>query len=136
MKIRGIHHIAVVVDDINKYNGIFENIFGAKAEGTESNMANNVDLSFLDFNNCEIEFLKPLDKESGIAKFLEKRGPGIHHFCVQIDDIQEALQELKEKNIELIDSVPRQGAGGSLIAFIHPKSAGGILIELKQEKED
>jgi methylmalonyl-CoA/ethylmalonyl-CoA epimerase len=136
MRIKGIHHIAVVVDDIEKYGGIFENIFGIGSGGTATNKANNVDLSFLDFNNCELEFLKPLDKESGIAKFLEKRGPGIHHFCVQVEDIIEALEELKSKNIELIDNVPRQGAGGSMIAFIHPKSVGGILIELKQEKED
>lgn len=134
MKIKGIHHIALAVDDIEKYSKIFETLFGAKASDIEINKTNNVSLSFVDFNNCEVEFLKPLDDESGIAKFLEKRGPGIHHFCVQVEDIHQALDDLKKKNIELIDKTPRQGAGGSLIAFIHPASAGGILIELKQDK--
>jgi methylmalonyl-CoA/ethylmalonyl-CoA epimerase len=136
MKIKGVHHIAVVVDDIEKYSGILTNIFGRDPGEIEHNKANNVDLSFVDFNNCEVEFLKPLDNKSGIAKFLAERGPGVHHFCVQVEDLNEALEELKAKNIELIDETPRPGAGGSLIAFIHPRSAGGILIELKQEKEE
>ena len=133
MKIKGVHHIAVAVDDIEKYSKIFKTLFGIDAGDIEPNKANSVSLSFVDFNNCEVEFLEPLDEKSSIAKFLAKRGPGIHHFCVQVEDIYQALKELKEKNIELIDEVPRQGAGGSLIAFIHPKSAGGILIELKQD---
>ena len=133
MKIKGVHHIAVAVDDIEKYSKIFKMLFGIDAGDIEPNKANSVSLSFVDFNNCEVEFLEPLDEKSSIAKFLAKRGPGIHHFCVQVEDIHQALRELKEKNIELIDEVPRQGAGGSLIAFIHPESAGGILIELKQD---
>ncbi|UCC80763.1 MAG: methylmalonyl-CoA epimerase [Candidatus Zixiibacteriota bacterium] len=136
MRIKGVHHIAVAVDDIEKYSKIFKNLFDLDAGDIEINKANNVGLSFVDLNNCEVEFLKPLDNESAIAKFLAKRGPGIHHFCIQVEDIHEALDELKKKNIELIDQTPRQGAGGSLIAFIHPRSAGGILIELKQEKEE
>ena len=133
MKIKGVHHIAVAVDDIEKYSKIFKTLFGIDAGDIEPNKANSVSLSFVDFNNCEVEFLEPLDEKSSIAKFLAKRGPGIHHFCVQVEDIHQALRELKEKNIELIDKTPRQGAGGSLIAFIHPESAGGILIELKQD---
>lgn len=136
MKVKGIHHIAIAVDDIEKYSKIFKTLFGLDAGDIETNNTNSVSLSFVDFNNCEVEFLKPLDNESSIAKFLEKRGPGIHHFCVLVEDIQQALDELKDKNIELIDKTPRQGAGGSKIAFIHPRSAGGILIELKQDKEN
>jgi len=133
MKIKGIHHIAIAVDDIEKYSEIFKTLFGIDASDIETNKTNSVSLSFVDFNSCEVEFLEPLDEKSSIAKFLAKRGPGIHHFCVQVEDIHQALRELEEKNIELIDKTPRQGAGGSLIAFIHPKSAGGILIELKQD---
>jgi methylmalonyl-CoA/ethylmalonyl-CoA epimerase len=136
MKIKGVQHIAVAVDDIEKYSEIFKTLFGRDSSDIEVNKTNSVSLSFVDFNNCEVEFLKPLDDDSGIAKFLAKRGPGIHHFCIEVEDIHQALDELKSKNIELIDKTPRQGAGGSLIAFIHPKSAGGILIELKQEKEN
>ncbi len=136
MKILGVHHIAVAVDDLEKYSKIFENLFDIDASNIETNKDNKVSLSFIDFNNCELEFLKPLDDDSSIARFLAKRGPGIHHFCLKVKNIYEALEELKGKNIELIDQTPRQGAGGSLIAFIHPESAGGILIELKQEKEE
>jgi methylmalonyl-CoA/ethylmalonyl-CoA epimerase len=132
MKIKGIHHIAIAVDDIEKYSGLFKKLFDTEVSDIEFNKANNVNLSFVDFKNCEVEFLKPLDDQSGIAKFLAKRGPGIHHFCIQVEDIHEALEEMKSKNIELIDQTPRPGAGGSLIAFIHPRSTGGILIELKQ----
>jgi len=136
MKIKGIHHIAVAVDDIEKFSTIFQTLFGIRASDAEPNIDNRVNLSFVDFNNCEVEFLKPLNNESSVARFLAKRGPGIHHFCIEVEDIHQALDELKEKNIELIDETPRQGAGGSLIAFIHPGSAGGILIELKQDKEN
>jgi len=134
MKILGVHHIAVAVDDFDKYSHIFKTLFGLDTGDIEINKANNVSLSFVDFNNCQLEFLKPLDDNSSIAKFIAKRGPGIHHLCIKVENISEALEELREKNIELIDKTPRPGAGGSLMAFIHPRSAGGILIELKQEK--
>jgi methylmalonyl-CoA epimerase len=136
MKILGVHHIAVAVDDIARYSGIFKQLFDLNSGEVQFSKANNVNLTFVDLNNCDLEFLQPLDRDSGIAKFLARRGPGIHHFCLKVENINEALQELKSKNIELIDKIPRPGAGGSLIAFIHPESAGGILIELKQEKED
>lgn len=135
MKILGVHHIAVAVDDIERYSKIFKKLFDMETGEIEISETNNTSLSFIDLKNCELEFLKPLNSDSGMAKFLAKRGPGIHHFCLGVENIHEALEELKAKNIELIDQTPRQGAGGSLIAFIHPRSAGGILIELKQEKE-
>ena len=80
MKILGVHHIAVAVDDLDKYSKIFESLFGREASDIEINEANNISLSFIDFDNCEVEFLKPMDGDSGIAKFLAKKGPGIHHF--------------------------------------------------------
>lgn len=135
MKILGVHHIAVAVDDLDKYKNLVNELFGIEAGDVETSEANDVSLTFADFGNCELEFLKPLDDNSGIAKFLAQRGPGIHHICLKVDNIQQAIQELNSKNIELIDKTPRPGAGGSLIAFIHPKSSGGILIELKQDKE-
>jgi len=134
MKILGLHHVAVAVDDIEKYRSIFENLLGLRAGSVETNAANGVSLTFLDLQNSELEFIKPLDNDSAIAKFLAKRGPGIHHICLLIDDIHSAVEELKAKNIEMIDDKPRPGAEGSMIAFIHPQSTGGILIELKQKK--
>jgi methylmalonyl-CoA/ethylmalonyl-CoA epimerase len=136
MKILGLNHIAVAVDDLNKYSSIFEKLFGLKTGPVETNPANKISLSFLDLQNSKLEFIKPLDDDSPIARFLSKRGPAIHHFCLLVDDIHAAIDEMKSKDIKVIDDKPRQGAGGSLIAFIHPDSAGGILIELKQEKTE
>jgi len=134
MKILGVHHIAIAVDDLKNYSSIFEKLFGLKTGPVETNPANKISLSFLDLHNSKLEFIKPLDDESPVAKFLSKRGPGIHHFCLLVDDIHAAIDEMRSKDVRMIDDKPRQGAGGSLIAFIHPDSAGGILIELKQEK--
>jgi len=133
MKILGLHHVAVAVDDIEKYQSIFEKLFGIQSGPVQTNKTNGISLSFLDLNNSELEFIKPLDDDSPIAKFLANRGPGIHHFCVLVDDVHQAIKELKAKNIIMIDNNPRPGAAGSMIAFIHPHSTGGILIELKQE---
>jgi len=133
MKIKGLHHVAIATTDAKKHGELLESLLGLRAGETETNPSNNIRLSFLDALNTDIEFLQPLDSDSPISKFLEKRGPGIHHLCFLVEDIDEALDELKAKNIRLIDSRPRQGAEGSLIAFIHPDAAGGILIELKEE---
>ncbi len=135
MKILGLHHIGIAVDDLDKYSDIFKRLFDLDASPAEINVDNKVSLSFVDLKNCELEFLKPLEENSSVAKFLSKRGPGVHHFCFKVDNIHQAIDELKAKNVEMVDNTPRPGAGGSLIAFIHPKSAGGILIELKQEKQ-
>lgn len=133
MKILGLHHVAVAVDDIEKYKSIFENLLDIKCGPVETNEVNGVSLTFLDLKNSELEFVEPLSDNSPIAKFLATKGPGIHHFCLLVEDIHAAVEELKSKNIRMIDDKPRVGAGGSMIAFIHPRSAGGILIELKQE---
>ncbi|MEE9554042.1 MAG: methylmalonyl-CoA epimerase [candidate division Zixibacteria bacterium] len=133
MKILGLHHVAVAVDDIEKYRSIFENLLDIKCGPVETDEANGVSLTFLDLQNSELEFVKPLDDGSSIAKFIAKRGSGIHHFCLRVEDIDTAIEELKSKNVQMIDNKPRAGAGGSKIAFIHPESAGGILIELKQD---
>ncbi len=136
MKILGLHHIAIAVDDLKDYSSIFEKLFGLKTGPVETNPANKISLSFLDIQNSKLEFIKPLDDDSPIAKFLSRRGPGIHHFCLLVDDIHAAIDEMKSRDVRMIDDKPRQGAAGSLIAFIHPDSAGGILIELKQEKAE
>ncbi len=134
MKILGLHHIGIAVDDLKNYSSIFEKLFGLKTGPVETNPENRASLSFLDIQNSKLEFIEPVDDDSSIAGFLSKRGPGIHHLCLLVDDIQAAIDEMKSKNVKMIDDKPRQGAGGSLIAFIHPESTGGILIELKQEK--
>jgi methylmalonyl-CoA epimerase len=134
MRILGLHHVAVAVDDLQKYSSLFDNVLDIESGDVEISRANNVSLTFLDLGNVKLEFIEPLDDKSSIAKFLAKRGPGIHHICLLVDDIDASLEELKSKEIRLIDETPRDGAGGSRIAFIHPGSTGGVLLELKQEK--
>jgi len=134
VKILGIDHISIATGDISGHRRIFERLFGMEAGPVESNLANKVALSFLDFGNISVELIEPLDKDSPISKFLEKRGPGIHHLCVLVEDIDQALEELLAKTVRLLDQKPRVGAGGARIAFIHPDSAGGTLIELKEQK--
>lgn len=135
MKILGLHHVAIAVDDIEKYSMIFENLFGIRSGPVSVSEKNGISLSFLNVENSELEFIRPLTEDSSISKFLKKRGPGIHHFCLMVDDVEGAVAELKSRNIRMIDNEPRPGAEGSMIAFIHPDSAGGILIELKEERK-
>lgn len=135
MKIKGIHHMAVAVDDIERYSELFERLFGLKTGPVETNPAGQVALAFIDAGDGRLELVKPLDDNSSIARFIAKRGPGIHHLCLLVEDIQTAIDELRQKKVRLVDESPRRGAGGSMIAFIHPESTGGILIELKQEKK-
>jgi methylmalonyl-CoA/ethylmalonyl-CoA epimerase len=135
MKILELDHVSIATDDLNKHGQIFENLFCIKAGKINANPANKINLSFVDLGNADLEFIQPLDRESPIFKFLEKRGPGIHHICLLVEDIDQALEELTSKNIKLLDKKPRIGAEGSRIALIHPESAGGILIELKEESK-
>jgi len=134
VKILGIDHISVATDDIGKHRDIFKKIFGIDGQPAGENRSNKVSISFLDFGYIDIELIEPLDSESPISKFLQKRGPGIHHICVLIENLDQALKELQEKNIGMIDAQSRIGAEGSRIAFIHPDSTGGVLIELKEKK--
>jgi methylmalonyl-CoA epimerase len=135
MKILGLNHVSVAVDNIEKYRHLFDALFGLKSSEPESHPRNKVKLAFVDLGGAAIEFVEPLGQDTPISNFLRRHGPGIHHICLLVADIHQAVEELKRKNIKLIDGTPRQGAGGSQIAFIHPDSAGGILIELKQEKK-
>ena len=134
MKILGLHHVAIATESLEGHITIFEDLFGLEGATPEANPANNLKLAFVNVLNTDIEFLEPLDKNSPISNFLDKRGSAIHHICLLVDDIEEALAELKAKNVALIDEKPGPGAEGSRIAFIHPQSTGGILIELKQSK--
>jgi methylmalonyl-CoA epimerase len=132
VKILGIHHISIATNNIAAHREILRQLFDVDSESIESNPASKVALSFMDFGNTKIELIEPLDNDSAISNFLEKRGPGIHHICIQVENLDRALDELRLKNVRLIDQKPRIGAGGARIAFIHPESAGGILIELEE----
>ena len=132
MKIIGIDHIGIAVKEIGKAAGFYENVLGLPIAGEEAIVDRQLKIAFLETGNARLELIEPTSDDSTIAKFLANRGEGIHHFCLLVDDIEQALQEMSQKGYRLIDETPRQGAEGSKIAFVHPSTAGGVLIELKQ----
>lgn len=133
MKLNKIDHIGIAVPSLDDVKHIYETVLNVNKHFEEEVTEQSVDTVGYDINGTSIEFLAPTSKSSPIAKFLDKKGTGIHHIAYQVDDLDAALLELKEKNVRLVDEVPRIGAEGKRIAFIHPKSMGGILIELSEK---
>ena len=127
-----IDHIGVAVQNINDALAFFQDALGMKLERVESEEGGRTQVAFLPVGASDVELVEPQDAESGLAKFLAKRGEGVHHICFEVDDIDAALARLKEKSAQLIDETPRVNAQGVRYAFIHPKSAHGVLIELYQ----
>lgn len=133
MAIKKISHIGVAVDDLEKAVTAIEIIFGHPPDKTEVIADQKIKAALFNVGQSEIELLSGISDDSPISKFVQKKGNGIHHFCLTVDNLEEELTRLKKAGIQLIDEAPRQGVGGKLIAFIHPKSTAGILIELQQE---
>jgi methylmalonyl-CoA/ethylmalonyl-CoA epimerase len=132
MTIKRIDHIAIAVLDLDQSLGFWEKALGLHVHQVRNVPEQAVDIAFLPVGASEVELVKPLAEDSGIAKWLAKRGPGIHHICFEVDDIRQTLSDLATHGMELIDKEPRTGADGKLYAFVHPKSTGGVLIELYQ----
>lgn len=130
--IKKIDHIALAVRDVEKSAEFYEKVLGLKLGGIEEVEGMDVKVGFIPIGDTRIELVQPLDPKSGLAKFIETRGEGIHHICYEVDDIQEALKTCKRKGVKMIDETPRKGAHNSLVGFIHPKSTGGVLMELTQ----
>ncbi len=127
-----IDHIGIAVNSIDEALKFWEASLGIKCTGKETVADQKVTTAFLPLKDSEIELLEATDPESPIAKFIEKKGEGIHHIAIRVDNLEAALEEAKAKGLKLIDEKPRRGAGGAMIAFIHPKATGGILLELSQ----
>jgi len=128
-KIKKINHIAVVVEDIDSSLAFWEGALGIKVGKIESVPAQKANVAFLPVGDGEVELVQPTDPESGMAKFLNDRGGGMHHLCLEVDDIAGMLAQLKDKGVRLINESPLEMEGRK-IAFIHPKSASGVLVEL------
>lgn len=128
--IKKVNHIAVVVDDLEASMQFWVDALGLELAHTEHVASQAVDVAFLPVGDSKIELLQPTDSESGVARYLEKRGAGMHHICFEVDDIEAMLSRLKTTNIQLINEVPIIGSDGRKFAFIHPKSANGVLVEL------
>ena len=135
MKVLKIDHLGIAVNSIEEAKKLFHDILGLKFEGTETVEEQKVTTAFFPVGDSEVELLESTAPDGPIAKYLEKRGEGIQHIAFRVDNLEEALVELKDKGIRLIDEKPREGAGGAKIAFLHPKSTHGVLIELS-ERED
>jgi len=132
MKPTVIDHIGVAVKSINDSLKFWEGTLGIKCTGVEEVTEQKVKTAFLPLKDSEVELLEATSDDSPVAKFIEKKGEGIHHLAIRVDNLENALAELKEKGVRLIDEKPRKGAGGAMIAFIHPAATGGILLELSQ----
>jgi len=130
MKIKHIDHIGIAVKSIEEGKRFFADILGLKFEKTEVIEEQKVKTGFFPVTDSELELLESTEPDGPVAKFIEARGQGVQHIAFRVENLDEALAELKERGVRLIDQEPRKGAGGARIAFIHPKETSGVLVEL------
>jgi methylmalonyl-CoA/ethylmalonyl-CoA epimerase len=128
--IKKVNHIAVVVPDLDASMRFWVEGLGLTFAYKEHVASQGVDVAFLTVGESKIELLQPTDNESGVARYLEKKGSGMHHICFEVDNIEAALARLKAAEVQLINATPVFGSDGRKFAFIHPKSANGVLVEL------
>jgi len=132
MEILKIDHLGIAVNSIDDGKNFWSEVMGLKFEGAETVEAQKVTTAFFPVGESEVELLESTSPDGPVAKFIDKKGTGFQHVAFRVANIEEALEELKEKGIQLIDQTPRIGAGGAKIAFLHPKATGGVLVELCQ----
>lgn len=130
--IKKINHVAIVVEDMDDALSFWRDSLGLNLHELKDVPAENSRVAFIPVADGEIELVVPTTDDSGIAKYLAKRGQGMHHICLEVDDIEGMLAQLKAKNVRLINEQPRTSADGKKYAFIHPESARGVLVELYQ----
>lgn len=128
-----LDHIGIAVNEMNDALQFFQDALGMNLDHLALEEGGKTRVAFMPIGGSEVELVEPQESESGLAKFLAKRGEGIHHICFEVDDIDAALARLKQHGAQLIDETPRVNASGTKYAFIHPKSAHGVLIELYQK---
>jgi len=131
-KVKSIAHVAVVVDDMEKALSFWRDALGMGLHELRDVPAEKSEVAFLPLAGSEVELVRPTTDDSGIAKYLARRGPGLHHLCLEVDDIEDMLVQLKSKDVRLINEAPRTSADGKKYAFIHPEATGGVLVELYQ----
>ncbi len=133
--IEKINHVAVVVADIDSALAFWRDALGLAPSGVKDMPEQKSKIAFLPLDGSEIELVQPTDPGSGIAKYLAKRGPGMHHLCLEVRDLDDTLARLKAKGIRLTSEAPMAGAGGRRMIFVHPESSGGVLVELYESGE-
>lgn len=132
MKILKIDHLGIAVNSIDRGKAFWSDVLGLDCEGVETVAEQKVTTAFFPVGESEVELLESTAPDGPVAQYIEKRGQGIQHVAFRVENIDQALAELKAKGIQLIDQTPRMGAGGAKIAFLHPKATNGVLVELCQ----
>ncbi|HAD82998.1 MAG: methylmalonyl-CoA epimerase [Candidatus Edwardsbacteria bacterium RIFOXYD12_FULL_50_11] len=132
MHIKGIDHIGIAVKNLEEAQKFYTEGLGLALEAIETVESQKVKVAFIPVGDSRVELLESTAPDGNIAKFIEAKGEGIHHLALKVDNIEKALEELTAKGYQLIDKVPRVGAGGHRIAFVHPKSTKGVLLELSE----
>ena len=132
VKAKGLDHVAIAVKDLDQAIALYRDALGLELAEVEEVPEQQVRTAIFGHGMGRVELICPTVKDSGVAKFLEKRGEGLHHICIEVEDIEAAIAALRAKGAPLIDETPRPGAGGARVAFIHPKGSHGVLIELRQ----
>jgi len=131
-RVKQLNHVAVVVDDMEKALSFWRDALGMELHELRDVPAEKSQVAFLPLHGSEVELVQPTTDDSGIAKYLAKRGPGMHHICLEVDDINGMMSQLKSKGVRLINEEPRTATDGKKYAFIHPESTSGVLVELYQ----
>lgn len=131
--IERISHIGIAVHDLERGIGLYRDVFGMQLLGIEDVAEQGVRVAMFRAGESRIELLEPTSAESPVAKFLASRGPGLHHICYEVDDVDRALKRIGESGVRLIDHESRRGAGDTKVGFLHPNSTGGVLIELNSQ---
>jgi methylmalonyl-CoA/ethylmalonyl-CoA epimerase len=131
--LKKIDHFGVAVRGLEKALGIYRDGLGMNLGGVHEVPQEKVRVAFLPIGDTRLELLEPTDEESPVARFLEKRGEGLHHICFQVEDLDKLLPRLRSKGLELLPGYPRRGAEAERVAFFHPRSTGGVLIELREK---
>jgi methylmalonyl-CoA epimerase len=131
-----LDHVGIAVGDLTQALAFYRDALGLEVGPPEEVPSQRVRAHFVPVGEATLELLEPTAPDSPIAKFIEKRGPGVHHVTLRVDDLHEALGRLKARGVRLIDEAPREGAEGALIAFVHPASTHGVLVELTQRRKD
>lgn len=134
--IKKVDHIGIAVKSLEQALPFYTDVLKMPLLGIEEVDSEKVKVAFLKAGETKLELLEPISEESAIAKFIEKRGEGIHHIALGVESIQERINDMKEKGIKMIQDTPKKGAGGALVAFMHPKSTGSILYELCEKDRE
>lgn len=131
--LKKIDHFGVAVHGLEKALGVYRDGLGLELGGIEEVPQEGVRVAFLPIGETRLELLEPTNESSPIARFLEKRGEGLHHVCFQVDELERRIPDLQARGLELLPGYPREGAEGERVAFFHPRSTGGVLIELREK---